>query len=69
MVLPQVQEVEYISAPWFKIYGERSGAFVATLVDVVGCGIISTKHGHDVIGVTVSSSDVGTGGQVELKIH
>jgi hypothetical protein len=30
------------------------------LVDVTGCGIERTKHGHDAVRVTIGACDVGT---------
>lgn len=58
MVLTKVKKVKDIRMPWLDIDGEGTRTLVAALVDITSSSVVSTEHGHDAIGVTVSSGNV-----------
>jgi hypothetical protein len=58
VILHQVNKVKYVILPWLKIDHDGSRVFIASLVSVVGGGIISAKHRYNHTGVAVCVSNV-----------
>ncbi len=58
VVLPQVKEVKHIGVPWFEVDGEGTRALVATLIDISGSRIVSSKHRNDTVRIAVGAGDV-----------
>ena len=61
MVLFEFQKIKNIGVPRLQINGKRTFALAAPLV-YIPCRIVENpKHGHNPVGGTVRSLDVGTG--------
>jgi hypothetical protein len=58
MVLPEINEVEYIGMPGLNINGKCARPLVASLVNVTSSRIVCPKHGHDPVRISVRSGNV-----------
>ena len=60
VVLLQIEELENVGVPRFKIHGDGTLALTATLVHVSSGVVEDTEHGDDAVGGTVGALDVRT---------
>ena len=61
VILSEIEEFENVGMPGFDVDGECSRSLVSSLIDVSSGVVEDSEHGDDSIGVTVRSSDVGSG--------
>jgi len=67
MTLPQIQKLEHIRMPRLNVNSKSTRAFVPTLVNVAGGGVVCAEHGDDTVGVVVCACNVGAGG-ADVKV-
>lgn len=60
IVLAELEELNNISVPRLEVDGESSLTLTTTLVDVSSGIIENTEHRYETVGVSISSSDVGS---------
>ena len=60
VVLLEVEELEDVGVPRFKVHGDGTLALATALVDVASRVVEDTKHGDDAVGGAVGALDVGT---------
>ena len=61
VVLFEFQKIKNIGVPRLQVNSERTLAFAASLVYIPRRIVENPKHGHNPVGGTVGSLDVGTG--------
>jgi len=58
VVLPEINEVEYIGMPGLNVNGECTRPLVASMVNITSSHIICPKLGHDPVRISVRSGNI-----------
>mmetsp|Transcript_15039 Transcript_15039/g.28221 ORF Transcript_15039/g.28221 Transcript_15039/m.28221 type:complete len:332 (+) Transcript_15039:1279-2274(+) len=62
VVLPELQEVQYVRVPGLQVHGKGPLPLAAPLVHIARSLVEVPQHGHEAVGVAVGAADVGPPG-------